>query len=214
MDELRLASLLCSRLCHDLIGSIGAINNGLELLSSDHDKDTQREAMELIRFAAHDLREKAQYLRVAFGLPGAGAVDLDLRRTRELAVNLFADGKVNLDWPEHSSPPTLLPLEHKLLLNMLWLAGEALARGGDLRVAFASDVNHFTITAIAQGRGVKLREDLLRALEGQIPVEELDAKSAQAHLTCLLAKHAGGSVALEQAATEVDELHLTVAIPR
>ena len=214
MDELRLASLLCSRICHDLVGSIGAVNNGLELLDTERDKETQREAMELIQFAARDLRLKAQYLRVAFGLPGAGAVEMALARTRELAVDLFESGKVELDWPEQGGPPTLLPMEHKLLLNMLWLVGGALVRGGKLKVSFASDADHFTIAIIAAGRGVKLREDLLSALDGQVPIEDLDAKMKQAHLTKLLANVVGGSMSLERGSDDADELRLNVAIPR
>ncbi len=31
------ASLLCSRLCHDLLSPVGALNNGLELLGDEND---------------------------------------------------------------------------------------------------------------------------------------------------------------------------------
>ena len=212
-DELRFASLLCSRLCHDLIGSIGAINNGLELLGGDHDRESQREAMELIELAARDLRNKAQYMRIAFGLPDG--VEIDLKRSRELAVNLFAAGKIELDWPERGSPPTLYQGEHKLLLNMLWLAGGALARGGQLRLAFASDVNHFTMAVIAQGRVAKLRNDLREALTGEVPIEELDAASVQARLTKLLASQLSVDLTIDQLESdEIAEFHLTAAIPR
>ena len=212
-DELRFASLLCSRLCHDLIGSIGAINNGLELLGGDHDRETQREAMELIELAARDLRNKAQYMRIAFGLPGG--VEIDLKRSRELALNLFAAGKIELDWPEHSWPPTLYQGEHKLLLNMLWLAGGALARGGQLRLAFTNDVNHLTMAVIAQGRVARLRNDLREALTGEVPIEELDAASVQAGLTKLLASHLGVDLTIDQLeGDEIAEFHLTAAIPR
>jgi len=33
--ELQLAPLLCARLCHDLAGPFGAVNNGAELLNDD-----------------------------------------------------------------------------------------------------------------------------------------------------------------------------------
>ena len=39
LDGADLAALLCSRVCHDVISPVGAINNGLELLDesgSDH----------------------------------------------------------------------------------------------------------------------------------------------------------------------------------
>ena len=215
MDELRLASLLCSRLCHDLIGSIGAINNGLELLDGEHNKETQREAMELIHFAARDLRDKAQYLRVAFGLPGAGAIDIDLKRIRVLAHGLFAEGKIKLNWPEDTaSATTLYPAERKLLLNLLWLAGEALARGGELNVSFASDPHSVMMLLRASGRGVKLRADLRETLEGQSLTEELDAKSAQAYLTHLLIESVGATLSLEEAGEEADLLVIRTTMPR
>ena len=37
MNAIDLASLLCSRLCHDLLSPVGALNNGIELLADEHD---------------------------------------------------------------------------------------------------------------------------------------------------------------------------------
>ena len=47
--DLRAVELLASRLCHDLVGPVGAVNNGLELLEDDMD-DMWAEALKL---AAH-----------------------------------------------------------------------------------------------------------------------------------------------------------------
>ena len=35
MNAIDLASLLCSRLCHDLLSPVGALNNGLELMADE-----------------------------------------------------------------------------------------------------------------------------------------------------------------------------------
>jgi histidine phosphotransferase ChpT len=35
IEELRMAEMLCTRLCHDLTGPIGAVNNGAEFLSEE-----------------------------------------------------------------------------------------------------------------------------------------------------------------------------------
>ena len=35
MNSVELASLLCSRLCHDLLSPVGALNNGIELLADE-----------------------------------------------------------------------------------------------------------------------------------------------------------------------------------
>ncbi len=42
------ASLLCSRLCHDLLSPVGALNNGLELLADEHDPDMRARCLELL----------------------------------------------------------------------------------------------------------------------------------------------------------------------
>jgi histidine phosphotransferase ChpT len=47
IPELKLAELLCTRLCHDLTGPIGAVSNGAEFLS-DEGFELQGQAVELI----------------------------------------------------------------------------------------------------------------------------------------------------------------------
>ena len=39
MKSYEFASLLCSRLCHDLLSPVGALNNGIELLADEHDPE-------------------------------------------------------------------------------------------------------------------------------------------------------------------------------
>ena len=41
-DSLELASLLCSRLCHDMLSPVGALSNGLELLAEEKDPDMRQ----------------------------------------------------------------------------------------------------------------------------------------------------------------------------
>jgi len=49
--ELRVAELLASRLCHDLISPVGAVNNGTELLT-EFGEDPDGESMQLIATSA------------------------------------------------------------------------------------------------------------------------------------------------------------------
>jgi len=41
LESLDLAALLCSRVCHDLISPVAAINNGLEIVEEDKDEETR-----------------------------------------------------------------------------------------------------------------------------------------------------------------------------
>ena len=48
MSDLDFAALLCSRLCHDLVSPVGAINNGLELLEEETDAAMREAVFDLI----------------------------------------------------------------------------------------------------------------------------------------------------------------------
>ena len=43
------AMLLCSRICHDLISPVGAVNNGLEILDDVTTAEMRDDALNLIR---------------------------------------------------------------------------------------------------------------------------------------------------------------------
>ena len=71
MDDLRLSALLCTRLCHDLIGPAGAVVNGVELLT-DLPGAVDEEVLELIRHSAGETTRRLKYFRVALGIPSEG----------------------------------------------------------------------------------------------------------------------------------------------
>jgi len=48
MKSHEFASLLCSRLCHDLLSPVGALNNGIELLADEHDPEMRARCMDLL----------------------------------------------------------------------------------------------------------------------------------------------------------------------
>ena len=50
--DIRVLELLASRLCHDLVGPVGAVNNGLELLVEDDEMGLADEAVGQSHFGA------------------------------------------------------------------------------------------------------------------------------------------------------------------
>ena len=62
----RIAELLCSRICHELVAGIAAINNGVELIS-EIDASMFDEAMGLIGGSAKQASARVQYYRMAYG---------------------------------------------------------------------------------------------------------------------------------------------------
>jgi histidine phosphotransferase ChpT len=45
MNAIDLAGLLCSRLCHDLLSPVGALNNGLELMADEQDPEMRERCL-------------------------------------------------------------------------------------------------------------------------------------------------------------------------
>jgi histidine phosphotransferase ChpT len=70
INSLDLASLLCSRLCHDLLSPVGALTNGLELLADERDPDMRQRCFELLEQSARISADKLKFFRLAFGAAG------------------------------------------------------------------------------------------------------------------------------------------------
>src|SRR5215813_167191 len=98
IDSLRLAELLCTRLCHDLTGPIGAVNNGAEFLSEEG-FNLQGQAMELITSSAASAVARLQFYRLAYGRVKEQG-EASIADGQKLAADFFAGGKVALEWPD------------------------------------------------------------------------------------------------------------------
>ncbi|WP_223428367.1 histidine phosphotransferase family protein [Tateyamaria pelophila] len=64
-SDVNLAALIGSRICHDLISPIGAINNGLELLEMSGGRDGPE--IELISESVGNASGRIRFFRIAYG---------------------------------------------------------------------------------------------------------------------------------------------------
>ena len=64
MDTANLATMIGSRICHDLISPVGAINNGLEVLNEEKDEGMREFAMDLIHKSSAQASAKLQFARL------------------------------------------------------------------------------------------------------------------------------------------------------
>src|SRR5271165_7580217 len=97
-DNLELAALLCSRVCHDLISPVGAIVNGLEVLDDNPKPEDREFALDLIRKSARTASARLQFCRLAFGAAGSSGAQIDLGDAHGMARALIDDGKIKLAW--------------------------------------------------------------------------------------------------------------------
>src|SRR4030095_7146923 len=107
MNAIDLASLLCSRLCHDLLSPVGALNNGLELMADEQDPEMRERCLELLNESARASANKLKFFRLAFGAAGGFGENIDTREARAALDGLFgADRRRELRWRRdgHGAP--------------------------------------------------------------------------------------------------------------
>ncbi len=211
MDELRLASLLCARLCHDLVGPVGAVNNGLELLV-DEMPEAPDDIVELLVESGNEASRRLQFYRAAYGAARGGRT---LDTARRVAQALFTSGKITLEWPEDTAPaPGPALAEHpdfsRRVLNLVLCATEMLPRGGRVALRFAAAAGGPPcVTAV--GPAINVTDAARLTLSGATDIAALDARAIMFYLTARLAAALGGSVELTTPAPDTVELCMTLS---
>ncbi len=210
--EMHLAELMAARLCHDLVGPIGAVANGVELLG-DGSAGGDPEVTGLIAVSARQATRRLQWFRVAFGsasgLPNSGM----FAETRRLALGLFEEGRVSLDWsmPDPAIEALATRAAAKVSLNLSLSAIECLPRGGAVQVRIAPDTAALRIRVAALGTGARMPDDLEMALREGVAIPELTPKSIPAYLAARLAKQLGGRLSAQ--ASGEDRIEFAVDLP-
>jgi len=212
MNAVDLASLLCSRLCHDLMSPVGALNNGVELLADEQDPDMRERCIELLAESARTSANKLKFFRLAFGAAGGFGEAIDTGEARTALEGLFgSDGRHQLGWMVGEAK--LSKGATKLLLNLALIGGDALVRGGRLDVGAESGPGGVEIVVRAEGPRVVvdqgIREMLVKGGD-----EAVEPRSAGAWLAHSLAAQAGGSIQLSQPSEDVLMIGATLPAQR
>jgi len=215
--DIKVAQLLSSRICHDLVGPIGAVNTGLELIEEDPDDDGA--ALGLMAASAGEANRRLAFYRTAFGLgaatSGTAGWKPALDEARALADGFLQSSKVTLKWQDISADVTspAPPGATKVLLIIVLMASESLPRGGVVELSFAELDDGLGVGLTASGEGGALREDLRNALAQDAgPVwEGLSARNVHAYLAQCLACDMGGLI--EHSEGPNGEIQLAVLFP-
>ena len=210
MKSHEFASLLCSRLCHDLLSPVGALNNGIELLVDEHDPDMRARCLELLADSARASANKLKFFRLAFGAAGGFADEVDTREARVAIEGLFgAEGRIQLGWMVDE--PTMSKSALKVLLNLALIGGDALVRGGRLDVGAERHEDGTDIVVRAEGTRIVLDPELKQALIGQSSEDTIAPRAAAAWLVHSLVAEGGGQLQVSDA--EEGMLLLGAALP-
>jgi histidine phosphotransferase ChpT len=184
--DLRVVELLAARLCHDLIGPISAISNGVELLTEDA-PDFARDAVALVGDSARKANRNLQFYRFAYAFGGGRLAG---PAPHLLAAEFFAETAIECDY---RAAAQALPLDQqKLACAMLALAGEALPRGGQLVLSAGPTGPEIDASGAGPGPSPEIRAALALA----VPPAELTSRTVGGYFTGLLAEALGWRLAV------------------
>lgn len=182
--DLRVLELLSSRLCHELISPVGAINNGIELLEEE-DPAFVKEAIKLIANSARTAGKRLDFYRFAYGSGRTGTA-------REVTMGLLEGSKSRCEWDDAVSK---LPVEwQRIACNLVVLATEALPRGGSVQVAPLAGKPGLVVTAA--GEAINLTPELRAVLDENTTIADLTARNIHAYYTAKLAEALAARLAL------------------
>ena len=212
MNAVDLASLLCSRLCHDLMSPVGALNNGIELMADEQDPEMRDRCVELLADSAKATANKLKFFRLAFGAGGGFGDLIDANEARIALEGIFgAERRIELGWmvaDDKLSKGTM-----KLLLNLALIVGDALVRGGRLDIGAETTGNGLDIAIRGEGPRVMLDAGLREMLVNGAPNDgQIEPRAAGAWLAKALAQEAGGTIQLSEPAPEI--LIIGATVPR
>ena len=122
---------------------------------------------------------------MAFGAAGSAGAEINLGDAETVARGFIEDDKIKLTW---NLPRALAPKNRvKLLLNLLFVATQAIPRGGDRVVADGDAARGFRI--VASGMNARVPQPAERLLAGD-GADTVDAHAIQPYYAALLARTA------------------------
>lgn len=194
MDDLKLAALMCSKVCHDLISPIGALSNGIEVLTEDNDPEMHRHAMTLLEASAGQAAAKLKFARLAYGTSGSPGSEIDLREAETAIKELLGGGKIDIQW---DAPAAAFGKDIvKVLVNLAHAACDAIPRGGVLVVSVVADDKGGQVSLTATGSRARLADETRAGLNGDVAIDDLDVRTVVPYISGVLAREFGQGITI------------------
>ena len=187
-----LASLISSRICHDLISPIGALNTAIEVLDDTESKEMHEDALKLIKLAASEASAKLSYLRIALGTNSTSKGVMKLDKLKLITENMFNTEKFSFNWDV--SEIKLEKSIARILLNILMLSIQSIPRGGKVTIKIEEKSDKLKLVTSANGIKSRLDKQTEDAFKGTIPSEEIDGRVIQSYFTRILIDDLNGQI--------------------
>lgn len=197
--------MMCSKLCHDLITPVGAINNGLELLS-EPSAGSMNEMMDLVAQSAQTSVQRLSLFRFAFGV-GATFHIHALSDLQPLMNRCIDRKRFSMHWQVHPNSLAGDPMAKtwgKVIVNVLMMGMEALPYGGQMVIECAGPEGPETkVQIMMRAQRVCWKDEYSQILaNGLEEPQKLTPHNVQSYFTWRLAKSIDVNMNVDAASSE------------
>ena len=205
LENLRVMELLSSKICHDLISPVNAINNGLELLDPA-EIDLFQTSLKLVQTSAQQAVEQLSFFRLMLGTGGDSDYFADDQiyaalqshlGNRRISLEISkARPEYGIELPRHSA---------KAVMFGVLVMADCLPRGGMIQLSSANWITLEGTRIMAQGDPCTIRQDVKSGLNVQIDQADLTVRNVIAYMAAMFFDHLDKTLKLKQIAeTEIE----------
>ncbi|ACT57846.1 histidine phosphotransferase family protein [Hirschia baltica] len=205
MEASKLAALLASHICHELVSPVSSFKLVQDSLN---DPDMREYVEDLIRSSSETLEYKLTFLRYALGSVGMQDGYADLHEARSLCQNYMKGFRADLEW--NDTPEITNFAQVRLVMNMMMIATSAMPRGGMISVTSEKVGDKVILKVEGKGPRVVLNEERRDSLNGVEPEGGWIAKNIQPYFARECAREIGAIIEL---ATAEEEISLKCSTP-
>ncbi len=207
--DLAVLELVCSRLCRDLVGPVGAATNGIELLRGTAPNQSE-DILDMTDDSTRTAWRRLEFFRVAFSY-GGGRTGWWESELAGLAGGMLRDIRTSLNWQPPSAEHSITGRGGKLILNLIFLVAEAMPRGGEVTVSLRRAGDDLTVAITGNGPNAAFNESILSTVRGTVLPEDMDSRVILAHLVNLQAKSTGADIQWD---FKQDRVHAGLKLPQ
>ncbi len=193
MDAQQINALIGSRICHDLISPLGAIGNGVELLTMSGLNDAPE--MALISESVDNANARIRFFRIAFGAANPGSM-IGNAELKSVIAAQYRGNRLKIDWRLQDDVPRA---DAKLAFLLLQCLESTLPWGGKVQVTRTSGTWNF----FGNAERLKIDTPLWKLITTPGTEAEINASNVHFALVHDLAAQFGKSVTVNFAETSI-----------
>lgn len=182
---IELSQALNAKLCHDLAGSIGTVDNCLSLIDNSN-KEISDQAKELAVIESANLVKRIKFFRTAYGL-SEGENKLSLVNLSKLLQDFFADTNIKFSIEYDPGVIYINSMTAKAVICLAVIAGDAAVSGGEVMIS-VPEVDEVPIIIKSIGKNIVIKEDSLNVLKG-VPRISVAVSNCREHYINAICAH-------------------------